>query len=191
MSAKPPPAPPAPRPAAAPDAPGAPAGPAPRSPAARRLLALAAVALVVAAAAPITAAHARASAGVSPTTAAPGGKVALTVDGCGGARTGRATSTAFGDVTLTSGNREATILYGSATVHANASAGAHRVTFECGGPGGERLTVSLQVAPGAARGGTGGSIGSVSPGQVAAGGALVAGALGAAVWVVVRRRAAA
>ncbi len=156
---------------------------------ARRLLTVAAATLIVAAAAPATLAYAIPSAGVSPTTVAPGGRVSLTVEGCG-TRTGRVTSTAFGEVRLTPGNLDVTTLFGSATVLRNASQGTHRVVFECGGPGGERVTVSLQVTPGAARGGAGGSVGSVSPWQIGVGGTLAAGALGAGVWVL-RRRAAA
>ncbi|MFI1281698.1 hypothetical protein ACH4U5_13240 [Streptomyces sp. NPDC020858] len=152
---------------------------------ARRLMTVAAATLIVAAA-PASLAYAAPSAGVSPTSVAPGGRVALNVDGCG-TRTGRATSTAFGEVRLTPGNQEATNLFGSATVLSNAATGTHRVVFECGGPGGERVTVSLQVTPGAARGGTGGSIGSMSPWQIGIGGTLAAGALGAGVWVLRRR----
>ncbi|MCX4693543.1 hypothetical protein [Streptomyces sp. NBC_01408] len=154
----------------------------------RRLMKVAAAALVVTAATPVaaTVAYAAPSASVTPSTVAPGGRVGLNVAGCG-TKTGRATSTAFGDVQLTPGNLEATNLFGSATVYNNANPGTHRVTFECGGPGGQRVTVSLQVTPGAARGGTGGSMGSVSPGQIAAGGTLVAVALGAGVWVLRRR----
>lgn len=166
------------------------AGPPVRSSrAVRRAMAVAAAALVVTAATPATLAYAAPSAGVSPSTVAPGGRVALNIAGCG-TKTGRATSSAFGDVLLTPGNLEATNLFGSATVHRNAGAGAHRVVFECGGPGGERVTVSLHVTPGAARGGTGGSIGSMSPGQIALGGTLTAGALGAGIWLL-RRRATA
>lgn len=129
------------------------------------------------------------SATVSPTAVAPGGRVALNVAGCG-TQVARVTSTAFGEARLTPGNQAAASLIGSATVYDNATSGAHRVVFECGGPGGERVTLSLQVTTGAARGGTGGSIGSMSPGQIALGSALTAGALGAGVWVM-RRRAAA
>ncbi|WP_405829975.1 hypothetical protein [Streptomyces sp. NBC_00105] len=154
----------------------------------RRLMTVAAATLIVAATAPVTLAYAAPSAGVSPTNVAPGARVALNVEGCG-TKTGRATSTAFGEVRLTPGNLEAANLFGSATVFRDANPGTHRVTFECGGPGGERVTVSLQVTAGAARGGTGGSIGSMSPGQIAVGGALAMGALGAGVWVL-RRRAA-
>ncbi|MDX3540577.1 hypothetical protein PV721_41060 [Streptomyces sp. MB09-01] len=154
---------------------------------ARRLMTVAAATLI-AAAAPATFAYAAPSASVSPTNVAPGGRVALSVEGCG-TRAGRATSTAFGEVRLAPGNPEATNLFGSATVFRDANPGTHRVTFECGGPGGARVTVSLQVTPGAARGGTGGSIGSMSPGQIVAGGTLAAGAFGAGVWVL-RRRAA-
>ncbi|MFD3546862.1 hypothetical protein ACFWUW_14855 [Streptomyces sp. NPDC058655] len=155
---------------------------------ARRLLAVAAATLAVAAAGPATLAYAAPSASVSPGTVAPGGRVGLNVVGCG-TKAGRATSSAFGEVRLTPGNLEASNLFGTATVYNNASPGTHRVTFECGGAGGQRVTANLYVTPGAARGGEGGSIGSMSPGQIAVGGALVAGALGAGVWVV-RRRAA-
>ncbi|MFD9477373.1 MULTISPECIES: hypothetical protein [Streptomyces] len=156
---------------------------------ARRLMTVAAATLIAAAAAPATLAYAYPSATVSPTAVAPGGRVALNVTGCG-TQVARVTSTAFGEVRLTAGNPAATNLIGSATVFNNANTGTHRVDFECGGPGGERTTVSLQVTMGAARGGTGGSIGSMSPGQIAVGSALTAGALGAGVWVM-RRRAAA
>ncbi|MFE9630685.1 hypothetical protein [Streptomyces sp. NPDC006463] len=160
-----------------------------RSAAPRRLLAVAAASVAIAAATPAALAYAAPTAAVSPTTVAPGGRVSLNIAGCG-TRTARVTSSAFGEVRLTPGNVDANTLFGNATVYNNAGQGTHRVTFECGGPGGERVTVSLDVAPGGARGGTGGSIRSVSPGQIAMGGALVVGALGAGVWVV-RRRAAA
>lgn len=153
----------------------------------RRLVTVAAATLIVAAATPATLSYANPSATVSPSTVAPGGRVALNLAGCG-TRTGRATSSAFGDVRLTPGNLEATNLFGSATVYRNATPGTHRVTFECS-PGGERVTVSLQVTPGGARGGTGGSIDSISPWQITVGGALAAGALGAGVWVLRRRSA--
>ncbi|MGW7452560.1 hypothetical protein [Streptomyces sp. NPDC054787] len=153
----------------------------------RRLMTVAAATLVLAAAAPATLAYAFPSATVSPTSVAPGGRVALSVDGCG-TRTARATSTAFGEVRLGPGNAASSTLFGSAIVSRNATTGTHRVTFECGGPGGERVTASLYVTPGAARGGTGGSVGSMSTGQVAVGGALAASALGAGVWVLLRRR---
>ncbi|MGR4879214.1 hypothetical protein ACIPUC_07265 [Streptomyces sp. LARHCF249] len=154
----------------------------------RRLLAFAAATLAVIAATPAAIAYAAPTASVSPTTVAPGGRVALSLEGCG-TKVGRATSSAFGEVRLTPGSLAASSLFGSATVYGNAGQGTHRVTFECA-PGGERVTVSLNVAPGGARGGTGGSIDSMSPGQIAVGSALVVGALGAGVWVL-RRRAAA
>lgn len=162
--------------------------PRPRSAAPRRLMTAAAAALVVAAT-PVTLAHAAPSASVSPTTVAPGGRVALNIEGCG-TKVARVTSTAFSEVRLTPGNLEATNLIGNATVFNNANPGTHRVLFECGGPGGERVTVSLQVTPGAARGGTGGSIGSMGPARIAVGGTLAAAALIGGVWVL-RRRAAA
>ncbi|MER6392070.1 hypothetical protein ABT236_26825 [Streptomyces sp. NPDC001523] len=146
----------------------------------------AAATLVVAAVTPVTLAYARPTATLSPYTVAPGGRVSLNVQGCG-TKTGRATSPAFPDVQLTPGNLEATNLFGSATVYRNARIGSHPVTYECGGSGGERVTVTLNVATGAARGGLGGSIDTMSPGQVALGGVLVAGALGAGAWVIRRR----
>ncbi|WP_371639460.1 hypothetical protein [Streptomyces virginiae] len=162
---------------------------APPTAARRRLVTVAAVTLIAAAAAPATVAYAIPSATVSPTAVAPGGRVALNVAGCG-TQVARVTSTAFGEARLAPGNQTAASLIGNATVYNNATPGAHRVVFECGGPGGERVTLSLQVTTGAARGGTGGSIGSMSPGQIALGSALTVGALGAGVWVM-RRRAAA
>ncbi|AWZ10871.1 hypothetical protein DRB89_38450 [Streptomyces sp. ICC4] len=143
-------------------------------------------AVAIAAAAPPTLAQAQPSGSVSPTNVAPGGRVSLNVTGCG-TRTGKASSRAFGDVWLTPGNAEATNLFGAATTSRNISAGSHPVTFECGGPGGERVTVALNITPGAARGGLGGSIDSMSPGEIAAGGALVATALGAGAWFLRRR----
>ncbi|MFC9581387.1 hypothetical protein ACFVJ8_00775 [Streptomyces yangpuensis] len=163
--------------------------PRPRSAAPRRLMTAAAAALIVTAATPVTLAYAAPSASVSPTAVAPGGRVALNVTGCG-TKVARVTSTAFNEVRLTPGNLEATNLFGNATVFSNAIPGTHRVTFECGGPGGESVSVSLQVTTGAARGGTGGSVGSMSPAQIAVGGTLAVGALVGGVWVL-RRRAAA
>ncbi|WP_328298428.1 hypothetical protein OG389_11795 [Streptomyces sp. NBC_00435] len=151
-----------------------------------RFLAVTGAAVVIAAAAPATLAHAGPSGSVSPTSVAPGGRVSLNVTGCG-TRTGKASSRAFGEVWLTPGNAEATNLFGAATTSTNISAGSHPVTFECGGPGGERVTVALNITPGAARGGLGGSVSSMSPGEIAIGGALVASALGAGVWFLRRR----
>ncbi|MFE2145047.1 hypothetical protein ACFXA3_25480 [Streptomyces sp. NPDC059456] len=154
----------------------------------RRLLArVAAATLVLAAAAPVTVAHAASpSAGVSPTVVAPGGRVSLNLTGCG-TKTGLASSTAFGEMRLAPGNLEATSLVGSATVYGNAPAGAYTVTFECGGAGGQRVTTSLQVSPGGARGGVGGSVGTASPGLIALGGTLAAGALGTGIRILRRR----
>ncbi|MCY0935253.1 hypothetical protein [Streptomyces sp. H34-S4] len=151
-----------------------------------RLLAVAAATVAFTAAAPPTLAQAQPSGSVSPTNVAPGGRVSLNVTGCG-TRTGKATSRAFGDVWLTPGNAEATNLFGSATTSRNISAGSHPVTFECGGPGGERVTVALNITPGGARGGLGGSVDSMSPVEIAVGGALVASAVGAGAWFLRRR----
>ncbi|MGW0391635.1 hypothetical protein ACWDYJ_12195 [Streptomyces sp. NPDC003042] len=155
-----------------------------------RLTGVAAATLIVAAVSPVTLASAAPVATVSPTTVAPGSRVSLNITGCG-TKTGRASSRAFGDVWLTPGNLEATNLFGAATVHRNAGAGSHPVTFECGGPGGQRVTVALQVSPGAARGGLGGSAGTMSPAQIAIGGALAVGALGTGIWLLRRRSASA
>ncbi|MEU8844463.1 hypothetical protein AB0D97_36100 [Streptomyces roseus] len=88
---------------------------------------------------------------------------------------------------LTPGNLEATNLFGGATVFGNANSGTYTVTFECGGSGGRRVTASLQVTSGAARGGLGGSMGSMSTGRIALGATLAAGALGTGIWVLRRR----
>ncbi|MFJ5550586.1 hypothetical protein [Streptomyces sp. NPDC093225] len=125
-------------------------------------------------------------ASVSPSTAAPGQRVTLNVNGCG-TRTGTASSSAFGTSRLSPGGRAADDLSGSATVFANLTPGSYPVTFQCDGLGGRRVTITLRVGPGAARGGLGGSIGEISPGQIAVGGALVAGALGAGFWYFRRR----
>ncbi|MEU3915113.1 hypothetical protein [Streptomyces sp. NPDC029721] len=153
-----------------------------------RLTGVAAATLVIAAAAPASAAPAGGttpSATVSPGTVSPGGRVGLNVDGCT-TRTGRASSRVFNTVTLAPGSATASNLSGSATVFSDATPGSYPVTFECGG---RRVNVTLQVAPGAARGGLGGSMDSMSRGQIAVGGTLAAGALGAGVWLL-RRRAA-
>ncbi|GAA3242924.1 hypothetical protein [Streptomyces lavendulae] len=153
-----------------------------------RLSGVAVATLAVAAVTPVIPVSAAPSATVSPGTVAPGGRVSLNIEGCG-TKTGRATSRAFGNVTLTPGNLEATNLYGAATVYRDAPTGSHPVTFECGGTGGRRITVTLQVAPGAARGGLGGSVESMSTGQVALGGTLAASALCAGIWILRRRTA--
>ncbi|MGW7101602.1 hypothetical protein [Streptomyces sp. NPDC054838] len=152
-----------------------------------RLTGAAAATLVITAATPATFAHANATASVSPGVVAPGSRVDLSVTGCG-TRTGRASSPAFGNVQLSPGNAQATRLSGSAIVFGSAVTGSHPVTFECGGAGGERVTATLNVSLGAARGGLGGSVDSMGTGPVAIGGALVASALGAGLWVLRRRR---
>ncbi|MGW6412418.1 hypothetical protein ACWF95_35270 [Streptomyces vinaceus] len=169
-----------------------PATPLAQPPNRRLLKGVAAATLVLAAATPATLAHAGGatpSGSVSPTAVAPGGRVSLNVTGCG-TKTGTASSSAFGDVPpvpLTPGNLEATNLFGNATVPTNAAAGTYTVTFKCGDSGGRSATASLQVTSGAARGGLGGSVGAMSPGQIALGGTLTAGALGTGIWVLRRR----
>ncbi|MEW2415363.1 hypothetical protein AB0953_16830 [Streptomyces sp. NPDC046866] len=125
------------------------------------------------------------SAAVAPTSVAPGGRVGLLLRGCG-SRTGTASSSAFGDVRLGPSGSSST-LSGSTTVFTNAGAGTYTVTFECGGPGGGRVTAPLQVTTGAARGGTGGSIHTVSRAEMAVGGTLTASALAAGIWLLRRR----
>ncbi|MGG8407252.1 hypothetical protein ACM614_11815 [Streptomyces sp. 12297] len=147
-----------------------------------------ALATTTAAAAPTAAINPSPRASVSPSTVAPGGRVSLNIEGCG-TRTGRASSDAFGDVRLTSGNLESSNLFGSAQVLRNTTPGRHRVTFECGGAGGTQVTVFLQVTPGAARGGLGGSVDRTDLSDIAIGGALVATALATGIWAL-RRRAA-
>ncbi|MFJ3878142.1 hypothetical protein ACIPW5_11840 [Streptomyces sp. NPDC090077] len=151
----------------------------------RSLTGIAAAALVAAVITPATLASAAPSATVSPGTAAPGSRVSLTVDGCD-TSTARASSRAFGDVSLSPGSR-AYSFTGSATVYRDAASGNYPVTFECGANSGRRVTVTLTVSPGAARGGLGGSVESMSPGQIALGGTLAAGALGTGIWLLRRR----
>ncbi|MFE3760635.1 hypothetical protein ACFXPI_02555 [Streptomyces sp. NPDC059104] len=153
-----------------------------------RLAGVAVATLAVAAVTPVIPASAAPSATVSPGTVAPGGRVTLIVEGCG-TKTGRATSRAFGSVPLNPDNLRPGALSGASTVYTDAPTGSHPVTFECVGTGGARITATLQVTPGATRGGLGGSVDSMSTGQVALGGTLAAGALGAGVWILRRRTA--
>ncbi|WP_405980844.1 hypothetical protein [Streptomyces sp. NBC_00158] len=152
----------------------------------RRLTGIAAATLVAAALTPATLASAAPSATVSPGTVAPGSRVSLNVDGCD-TSTARASSRAFGDVSLAPSSRSASSFSGSATVYRDAPVGSYPVTFECGGNSGRRVTVTLQVSSGAARGGLGGSIEAMSPGRIALGGTLAAGALGTGIWLLRRR----
>ncbi|RSS72781.1 hypothetical protein [Streptomyces sp. WAC06614] len=153
-----------------------------------RLATLAAATFVTAAVVPALApwaAYARPSASVSPTSVTPGSRVGLTLTGCG-TGSGRATSTAFGEVTLSRSTPATTNLVGSATVYQNATVKRHYVTFQCDSDG-KRVTETLDVVRGSARGGLGGSTKGISPGQIALGGSLVAAALGSGVWCVRRR----
>ncbi|MFD0355056.1 hypothetical protein ACFVHW_15175 [Streptomyces sp. NPDC127110] len=150
----------------------------------RRLTGIAAATLVAATIAPATLASAAPSATVSPGTVAPGSRVTLNVDGCD-ASSARASSRAFGDVSLSPAGR-AYGFSGSATVYRDAPAGSYPVTFDCGSSS-RRVTVTLTISPGAARGGLGGSIDSMSPGRIALGGTLAAGALGTGIWLLRRR----
>ncbi|MET9964232.1 hypothetical protein ABZ128_35000 [Streptomyces sp. NPDC006326] len=149
-----------------------------------QLMRAVAAAAVIAAAAPATAAYAFPSASVSPTVVSPGGRVSLNLSGCR-SNVGRASSSAFGEARLGSGNLQSGTLFGATTVYRDASPGSYNVTFECGD--GERVTVSLQVLSGAARGGLGGSTRAMNTAQIAVGGTLVAGAVGAGIWVLRRR----
>ncbi|MFE6228377.1 hypothetical protein [Streptomyces sp. NPDC057854] len=138
---------------------------------------------------------------VTPRTVAPGGTVTLTADGCE-VPSVTVTSGIFDTVTLTEGRP------GTATVDLDAKAGAaYEIAFDCKG---ERGTATLTVAHGTTppapvtpadpsvpppaprkgvKAGFGGSTGSDALGAaaLAAGTALIAGALGAAV-VLTRRR---
>ncbi|MYT20238.1 hypothetical protein GTW69_08030 [Streptomyces sp. SID7760] len=97
-------------------------------------------------------------------------------------------SSALGEVRLTPSSLEATNFFGSATVFGNANFGTSTViTFECGGSGGRRVTASLQITSGAARGGPGGSMGATTTGRIALGATLGAGALGTGIRVLRRR----
>lgn len=155
-----------------------------------RVLAVAAAAIALSAAAPATLAHAGPSGSVAPSPVTPGSRVNLHLTGCG-TTVGTAYSEVFNAANhvlrLTASNAQATNLYGQATISSTARLGENLVTFICGGPGGESVSVRLIVISGPARGGLGGSVDSMSPGQIAAGGALVASALGSGAWFLRRR----
>ncbi|MCX4781637.1 hypothetical protein [Streptomyces sp. NBC_01264] len=158
--------------------------PAPPSLTTCRLLAVTAAALAVTATVPVTLAQAASNVTVSPASVTRGSSVTLAMEGCGSS-TVRAVSSAFTTVNLAPGTTAGSFS-GSAVVMSNAALGTHQVTFECG-TGTLHLVASFQVMSGPARGGVGGSIGSMNPSAIAAGGALFASALGAGIWAVSRR----
>lgn len=129
---------------------------------------------------------------VSPTTVSPGGTVTINATKCQ-MPTVRVTAPVFDDVTL-NGGRSA-----KAKVSPDAKPGAqYDVTFDCKG---ERGTAKLTISGGGARpttpttptvprgveAGNGGSLSNLDAKQLAAGSALVAGALGAGVYTAWRR----
>ncbi|MFJ2115124.1 MULTISPECIES: hypothetical protein [unclassified Streptomyces] len=127
---------------------------------------------------------------VTPTTAAPGGRVTLAVTNC--ATTATASSGVFDTVSIPSNGSAV------ATVDWDARAGAlYTVTFTCGTTTGRTpLTiagtsvtppVTSPIAPGGVRGGLGGSVGGVTTGELAAGTALVVAAATGSVYAARRR----
>jgi hypothetical protein len=126
---------------------------------------------------------------VSPSTVAPGGRVALSASGC--PTTATASSAVFDTVTIRPGTSE------SATVSQSARPGAqYAVQFTCGSQRGtfnlsvagtSTPTISSTVTPQGVRGGLGGSVGGPDGTTFAVGGALVVAAA-TATGLVVRRR---
>ena len=137
---------------------------------------------------------------IYPTTVKAGGNIGLGVSGCD-ATSATASSGVFDTVTLPSTGTKGEYV-GAATVDADAKPGAqYDVKFTCGSSSGTTtLTVSggtstptastsaTAVPTGAVKTGLGGGSGSVSPAELAAGGALAVLALGG-VGLAVRRRA--
>ncbi|MGW3624888.1 hypothetical protein [Streptomyces sp. NPDC000880] len=129
---------------------------------------------------------------VSPSTVAPGGRVTLSASGCNTMAT--ATSGVFDTVTIRPGSSTTAVVDSDARV-----GGQYSVQFNCPGQGtgsfnitiaGGRSTPTIgstATAPGAVRGGLGGSIGGLNAGQLAAGTALVVAAATATIFVVRRR----
>ncbi|MBO1332046.1 hypothetical protein [Streptomyces sp. VRA16 Mangrove soil] len=125
---------------------------------------------------------------VSPSVIPRGGQVTVSVDGTKCQSGSTASSDAFGTVNLTAvpGGSQAT---GTATVHDDASVGAHDVSVNCQGVPLTR-PAAFTVIHGGVRGGLGGSTETgATPTDMAIGGALVASALigGGVFWM--RRRA--
>ncbi|MFC7220788.1 hypothetical protein ACFQLX_21895 [Streptomyces polyrhachis] len=123
---------------------------------------------------------------VSPSTVAPGGTVTLSSDGCE-VPTVSVSSGVFDTVQLNEG-RPAT-----AKVDQEAKVGAqYEVTFDCNGEKGTtQLTIAEGVKPApvhkGVKAGLGGAVAGSSPAELAAGTALIAGALGGGVWLMRRR----
>ncbi|WJV44829.1 hypothetical protein [Streptomyces flavofungini] len=131
---------------------------------------------------------------VTPSTIAAGGQVTLSVDGC--EHNTKVTSGVFDDVTIPKGQSSAT-----AKVFWDAKPGAmYEVTFTCGQEsgttdltivgGGSTSNPSHHPTPHHTRGvkaGVGGSSGGFDGGQLALGGALIAGVIGTAYYWTRRR----
>ncbi|GLF92794.1 hypothetical protein [Streptomyces yaizuensis] len=133
---------------------------------------------------------------VSPSTVAPGGRVALSASGCD--TTATASSGVFDAVTIRPGTSTRVTVDAAARPGAQYSVqftcGSTRGTFNLGIAGGSSsptisstAAVSAPATPLGVRGGLGGSVGEVDAGEVAIGAALVLSALTAAA-VLVRRR---
>ncbi|MEU6121597.1 hypothetical protein [Streptomyces sp. NPDC047123] len=131
---------------------------------------------------------------IAPTTIAAGGQVTLNVDGCDGDT--KVTSGVFDDTTIPKGQKSAT-----AHVFWDAKPGAmYEVTFTCNGsnPGSDKT--DLTIASGrpdndsghhpvhkGVKAGIGGSLGGLDLQEIALGGALILGTLGAAYYKTRRR----
>jgi hypothetical protein len=129
---------------------------------------------------------------IFPTTVKAGGSIGLGVSGCD-ATSASASAGVFDTVNLPSTGTKGEYV-GATTIDADAKSGAqYQVTFSCGGSSGTTtLTVasatSTVTPAGPVKTGLGGSTTSMSPGEIAAGGALLATALGGLGLAAARRR---
>ena len=131
---------------------------------------------------------------IFPTTVKAGGSIGLGVSGCD-ATSASASAGVFDTVNLPSTGTKGEFV-GATTIDADAKTGAqYEVTFTCGSSSGTTtLTVSTTgttttVTPtGSVSTGLGGATTSMSPGEIAAGSAVLAAALGGLGLAAVRRR---
>ena len=130
---------------------------------------------------------------IFPTTVQAGGSIGLGVSGCD-STSASASAGVFDTVNLPSTGTTGEFV-GATTIDADAKPGAqYEVTFSCGSSSGTTtLTVSTTgattVTPtGSVKTGLGGATTSMSPGEVAAGSAVLAAALGGLGLAAVRRR---
>ncbi|MBO1333004.1 hypothetical protein [Streptomyces sp. VRA16 Mangrove soil] len=131
---------------------------------------------------------------LDPADAGPGATVTARTAACGGesTATGDASAVGAGEFTLRSGSYGSTVS-GTFEVPSGARPGVYPVSVTCRGGAVARMTLTVSGEGGTqlhgVHAGDGGSLGRWSAVQLGLGGALVAGALGAAGYHVLRRRA--